>query len=250
MVFSRVQTKKVYELVAEQIRKRIQSGEIKPGERLESVEQLAKRFQVGRSTIREALSALRAMGMVDIRQGEGTFITSYDLTKLAQPIGRFTNINKQEMIEFFEVRKIIESGAVAIAASKRNEGHLSAMREALETMEQATGGDNLGEIADANFHLAIAEATQNNVLIKMMEMISDTLRDTMKESRRLWLFSEDSTLDRLHQEHRSIFASIEEQNPILAQQLMLAHLVKVENVLVRYYQDRAEEAETKRTDGD
>lgn len=243
MVFSRVQTKKIYELVAEQIRKRIQSGELKPGERLESVEQLAKRFQVGRSTIREALSALRAMGLVDIRQGEGTFVTSYDLMKLAQPIGDFANINKKEMMEFFEVRKIIESGAAGIAACKRKDRHLKAMREAIEAMEQATGGDNLGEIADANFHLAIAESTQNSVLIKMMEMISDTLRDTMRESRRLWLFSEDSTLDRLHQEHRSIFNSIEEQNPILAQQLMLAHLVKVENVLVRYHQDQSKSAD-------
>lgn len=240
MVYSRVQTKKVYELVAEQIRDRIQRGHIKPGERLESVEQLAKRFQVGRSTIREALSALRAMGLVDIRQGEGTFVTGRDLSKLAEPIGELMKLNKKEMLEFFEVRKIIESGAAGIAAGKRNEEHLSAMREALDAMEQATGGDNLGEIADANFHLAIAEATQNSVLIKMMEQISDTLRNTMRESRRLWLFSEDSTLDRLYQEHMAIYVAIEDQNPMLAQQLMLAHLVKVENLLVRFYQEDQE----------
>lgn len=237
MEYSRVQTKKIYELVAEQIRDRIQRGEVKAGERLESVEQLAKRFQVGRSTIREALSALRAMGLVDIRQGEGTFVTRYDLSRLAEPIGDFIKINKKEMLEFFEVRKIIESGAASIAAQKRTPEHLLAMKAALASMASATGGDNLGEVADANFHIAIAEATQNAVLLKMMNQIADTLRDTMKESRRLWLFSEDSTLERLHQEHCAIYNAIEEQNPMLAQQLMLAHLVKVENLLIRYYQE-------------
>lgn len=237
MEYTRVQTKKIYELVAEQIRDRIQRGEVKPGERLESVEQLAKRFQVGRSTIREALSALRAMGLVDIRQGEGTFVTGFNLSRLAEPIGDFVKINKKEMLEFFEVRKIIEAGAASIAASKRKPEHLDAMKASLDAMGKATGKDNLGEAADANFHIAIAEATQNSVLLKMMNQIADTLRDTMRESRRLWLFSEDSTLERLSQEHTAIYRAIEEQNPPLAQQLMLAHLVKVENLLIRFYQE-------------
>lgn len=240
MVHSRVQTKKIYELVADQIRERIRSGELKPGERLESVEQLAKRFQVGRSTIREALSALRAMGLVDIRQGDGTFVTSYDFFKLAEPIGGFIQLNTKEMLEFFEVRKIIESGAAAMAAGKRTDKQLAAMKEALDTMELATIHDDLGETSDVKFHLAIAEATQNSVLVKMMELIADTLRDTMRESRRLWLFSEDSTLDRLYRDHLSIYHAIEEKNQLLAQQLMLAHLFKVEHLLVRYDQDQQE----------
>ncbi|MDF2924914.1 MAG: GntR family transcriptional regulator [Paenibacillaceae bacterium] len=238
MEYSRVQSKKIYELVSEQIRGRIERGEVKPGERLESVEQLAKHFQVGRSTIREALSALRAMGLVDIRQGEGTFVTGIDLTRLANPIGDFVKLNKKEMLEFFEVRKIIEAGSASVAAAKRRPEHLEAMRAALQAMHRATGADNnLGEAADADFHLAIAQATQNSVLVKMMNQIADTLRDTMKESRRLWLFSEDSSLERLHHEHTSIYSAIEEQNPMLAQQLMLAHLVKVENLLIRYHQE-------------
>ncbi|WP_438447720.1 FadR/GntR family transcriptional regulator [Gorillibacterium sp. sgz5001074] len=232
-----MQTKKIYELVADQIRDRIQRGEVKPGDRLESVEQLAKRFQVGRSTIREALSALRAMGLVDIRQGEGTFVTGFDLSRLAEPIEDFIMINKKEMLEFFEVRKIIESGAAFMAASKRKQEHLDAMQASLVAMSKATGGDNLGETADANFHMAIAEATGNSVLLRMMNQISDTLRETMKESRRLWLFSEDSTLERLYQEHTSIYRAIEEMNPPLAEQLMLAHLVKVENLLIRFNQE-------------
>lgn len=240
MDYTRVQTKKIYELVAEQIRGRIERGEVKPGERLESVEQLGRRFQVGRSTIREALSALRAMGLVDIRQGEGTFVTGSFTKSLSTPIGAFSKLGKKEMLEFFEVRKIIEAGASSIAAARRKPKDLDDMRAALKSMAAATGKDNLGEAADAEFHLAIARATENGMLIQMMNQISDTMRDTMKESRKLWLFSEDSTLERLHREHESIYSAIEEQNPMLAQQLMLAHLVKVENLLLRY--QTAEEA--------
>lgn len=235
MTNTRVQSRKGYELVAEQLRESIEGGEFRPGTRLDSVEQLGKRFHVGRSTIREALSYLRAMGLVDIRQGEGTFVTKATERRLGQPIGIFSKLDKNEMLEFFEVRKIVESGAASLAAAKRKPEHLLAMRNALAAMGHATGKDNLGEAADAEFHLAIAQATGNSMLAKMMNQISDTMRDTMKESRRLWLFSEEPTLERLHREHDFIYSAIEDQNPMLAQQLMLAHLVKVENLLMRNF---------------
>jgi len=238
-LYSKIQQpKKIYELVAEQIRSRILRGELKQGDRLDSVEQLAKQFQVGRSTIREALSALRAMGLVDIRQGEGTFVASFNLAKLAEPIGRFLSLNQEEMLEFFEVRKIIESGAAGISALKHQPHHLEAMRQALDEMERAAreeDGDTRGEMADAHFHLAIAEATQNSVLVTMMNQISDTLKATMRESRRLWLFSENSTLERLHQEHLLIYQAIADRNASLAEQLMLSHLSKVEQTLLQMY---------------
>lgn len=233
---SRVQAKKIYEIVAEQLRERIERGEVKPGDRLESVEQLAKHFQVGRSTIREALSALRATGLVDIRQGEGTFVQEWAPSGTADPVTDFPALSPKEMLDFFELRKIIEAGAAFVAAGKRKPEHLTAMHTALEGMRKASGGDNLGESADADFHLAIANATGNLLLVKMMGQIADTLRGTMKESRRLWLFSDNSSLERLYKEHLSIYHAIEDQNELLAQHLMLAHLVKVENLLLRSHQ--------------
>ncbi|MCR8643454.1 FadR family transcriptional regulator [Paenibacillus sp. N1-5-1-14] len=234
---TRLQTKKIYEIVAEQIQSRIQSGEYKAGDRLESVEQLSKNYQVGRSTIREALSALRAIGLVDIRQGEGTFVTKFDPGVLAEPIGDFVRFNKKEMLDFFEVRKMIEARSAAIAAQRRKPEHLEAMRQALYAMENAKSDGNLGEMADADFHIAIAEATQNKMLLRMMNQISETLRDTMRESRRLWLFSKEKTLERLHNEHQFIYNAIEDQNPLLAEQVMLAHLTKVENVFNQYCEE-------------
>lgn len=253
----RVAGKKSYERTAEQLLEWIRQNGIKPGQRLESVEQLGKRFQVGRSTIREALSYLRAKGLVEIRQGDGTFATAPEAVRpgagaasesgfLPLPAlesdsngahhpaaGEEALLSRQEVLEFFEMRKIVESGVAALAASKRTEEDLQAMRDALDTMRLAAGGDNLGEAADAEFHLAIARAAQNRILFQTMSRISDTLRTTMRESRRLWLFAEDTTLERLHKEHDALYSAIEEQNPPLAQQLMLAHLHKVERLLLQ-----------------
>jgi GntR family transcriptional regulator, transcriptional repressor for pyruvate dehydrogenase complex len=237
MEFSRVQRRKSYELVAEQIEESIKNGLVKPGERLDSVEQLSKRFQVGRSTIREALSALRATGLVDIRQGEGTFVAKPNASEGSRPLRLVAGLTRQEVLEFFEVRKIVEAGAASAAASKRTPEQLEAMRAALQAMQSTVRDDHLGEEADAQFHLAVAAATGNGMLAGLMLQISDTLQATMKEARRLWLFSEDLTLERLHKEHGAILDAIEEGNAPLAGQLMLAHLSKVEQLLLRHWLD-------------
>lgn len=241
MEFSRVQRRKSYELVAEQIEESIRNGLVKPGERLDSVEQLSKRFQVGRSTIREALSALRATGLVDIRQGEGTFVAKLLPSEGAGPLRLVAGLTRQEVLEFFEVRKIVEAGAASAAAAKRTPEQLAAMRTALQAMHSAVRDDHLGEEADAQFHLAVAAATGNRMLAGLMLQISDTLQATMKEARRLWLFSEELTLERLHKEHSAILDAIEEGNASLAGQLMLAHLSKVEQLLLRHWQEQNEE---------
>ncbi|MNC59426.1 HTH-type transcriptional regulator LutR [compost metagenome] len=113
------------------------------------------------------------------------------------------------------------------------------MRDALKAMQSAVRDDLLGEEADAQFHLAVAAATGNRMLAGLMLQISDTLQATMKESRRLWLFSEDRTLERLHKEHSAILDAIEEGNAPLAGQLMLAHLSKVEQLLLRHWPQEA-----------
>lgn len=237
MDYSRVQRRKGYELVAEQIQAGIRSGSVKPGDRLDSVEQLSKRFQVGRSTIREALSALRATGLVEIRQGEGTFVARPEAPEAPASLRLVAGLTRQEVLEFFEVRKIIEAGTASQAALKREPEHLEAMRAAIASMQSAERDERLGEEADAQFHLAVAAATGNRMLVKLMLQISDTLKETMKESRRLWLFSEDRTLERLHREHSAILDAIEEGNAPLAGQLMLAHLAKVEQLLLRHWSE-------------
>nr|WP_307190169.1 GntR family transcriptional regulator [Geomicrobium sp. JCM 19039] len=120
MKYERVRSKKIYEEVADSLKGAIEKGDLKPGDRLESVEKLAERFAVGRSAIREALSALRATGLVDIRHGEGTFVRSYESIDLKIPYSSLLLVNPKEIKELLEVRKILEVGSVqALRSSGR-----------------------------------------------------------------------------------------------------------------------------------
>jgi GntR family transcriptional regulator, transcriptional repressor for pyruvate dehydrogenase complex len=232
MSFKQIQSKKISEIVREQIEEMIRSGDLQPGEKLSSVVQLAEQFQVSRSAVREALSALRAVGAVTIRQGEGTFVNEYDFSGMYNPLKTGQVISKQEMLDLFEVRKIIEAGAAELAALKRSDEDLEALNQALSDMKTATG-ESVGEAADVAFHLAVAAATGNKTMVEMMEQLSDTLRRTMFEARRVWLFSEQKTLSRLYEEHVHVYDAIAAQDPEAARQAMLSHLSHVEATLIK-----------------
>lgn len=228
-----MERKKNYERIKDKLIHLIAKGELKPGEQLDSVEQLAKHYSVSRSAIREALSALQAIGLVEIKHGQGTYVKKTDLSSITHPISAPTLLNQEEMIHFFEVRRIIESGTASAAAARRTDANLTKMKLALKEMEQSGKQSDLGEKADVHFHLAIAEATQNHMLVQLMNSISDTLSSTMKASRQIWFFTEETTLEQLYQEHLAIYQAILDQNPPLAQELMLSHLRKVEAAYLR-----------------
>ncbi|RSL33094.1 FadR family transcriptional regulator [Salibacterium salarium] len=232
MTFEQIESKKISEIVREQIEDMIKRGEVQPGAKLESVVELSEQFQVSRSAVREALSALRAVGMVTIKQGEGTFVNTYDFSHMFDPMRPERIISKKEMLELFEIRKIMEVGAAELAAEKRTPASLHAVKNALLEMKEASIKNNVGESADVTFHVAIAEASQNGLLIDMMNQLSDTLRKTMFESRRVWLFSEKRTLERLYEEHERIYEAIEKQDAPQARKAMLEHLTNVEQTLI------------------
>ncbi|SMO34873.1 FadR/GntR family transcriptional regulator [Melghirimyces algeriensis] len=242
MEYQPIRGRKIYEQVAEQIKGMIQSGKLKPGDKLASVRELSERFDVGRSAVREALSALRAMGLLEMRQGEGTYVKTFDPNTVSRPIVEATLMNQEQILELLEVRKIMEAGSAAICATEHDQEDLRKMEDALKEMEESLGAsEELGEQADAKFHLAVAKGTKNNLLYHLMTTISGTMQEAMRESRRIWLYAEEETAERLYREHQAIYHAIKDRNATLAQQQMLAHLVKVEQVLRRFMEDKADE---------
>ncbi|MEH7442549.1 FadR/GntR family transcriptional regulator [Bacillus sp. JJ1122] len=234
MQYKKIKPKKIYEEVAEAIHGMIRSGQLKPGDKLDSVQQLAENFQVGRSAIREALTALRAMGLIEIRQGEGTYVREFETAQISFPLSTAILMNPEDTAHLLEVRKILEAGTVFSAAEKRTDIQLKAMEDALEEMKRANGNEELGEKADLQFHLAIAESSQNPLLISLMNHVSGLMGETMKETRRLWLYSKQTTTDRLHDEHYAIYQAIKEQDAETARSLMLSHIESVEDILLKY----------------
>lgn len=236
MNYKKIKPKKIYEEVAEAIYEMIRTGQVKPGQRLDSVQQLAENFQVGRSAIREALTSLRAMGLVEMKQGEGTYIKEFETDQITFPLSTAILMNKEDIAQLLEVRKIIEIGTAAAAAKKRTSHHLEMMEKALEEMKSAQGNETLGEKADLEFHLALADAAQNPLLLSLMNHVSGLMGETMKETRRVWLFSKKTTVERLYEEHKEIYEAIKEQDEEKARNLMLVHLENVEAVLHQYFQ--------------
>jgi GntR family transcriptional regulator, transcriptional repressor for pyruvate dehydrogenase complex len=232
--YKKIKPKKIYEEVAETIHDMIRAGQLKPGDKLDSVQQLAENFQVGRSAIREALTALRAMGLIEIRQGEGTYVREFETEQISFPLSTAILMNADDIAHLLEVRKILEAGTVFCAAQKRNDIQLHAMEAALEEMKRANGDEELGEKADLQFHLAIAESSHNPLLISLMNHVSGLIGETMKETRRLWLYSKQTTTDRLHDEHYNIYKAIKEQDAEKARSLMLSHIENVEDILHKY----------------
>lgn len=232
--YKKIKPKKIYEEVADAIHDMIKARQFKPGDKLDSVQQLAENFQVGRSTIREALTALRTMGLIEIRQGEGTYVKEFESGQVSLPLSTAILMNLQDTQNLLEVRKILEAGTCYTAAQKRTEEHLQTIEAALKEMQLASGNEELNEKADLAFHLSIAEATQNPLLVNLMNHVSGLIGETIKETRRLWLFSEQITVDRLYEEHHNIYIAIKEQNGEKARALMLDHLENVESVLYKY----------------
>ncbi|UCZ54732.1 FadR family transcriptional regulator [Bacillus shivajii] len=228
-VIKQVRTKKIYEIVAESLTEMIKSGKYKPGDRLSSVQQLAEDFDVGRSAIREALSALKAMGLIEIRQGEGTFVkkTNFDLTSDMIP----AVLQKDDLRQLFEIRKLNESGAASLAAKNRSEEDLKQLENILSEMKKTNGHGEYGEKNDIDFHMAVVKATKNDMLYKLMATISGTMKESMMEARQLFIYSNATKMDQLYEEHFAIYMAIKAQNSSLASEKMLEHIIGVENEL-------------------
>lgn len=237
MQYNKVTTRKKYEEVCEVLHEKITSGELQPGDRLHSVEHLAEQFAVSRSAIREALSALKAMGLIEIKQGSGTFVKAISEQKLHLPLSTTILSNRDSIPHLLELRKIIEVGTAVSAAKNRSIEDVHKLERVLQKMKEVQGNGELGEQVDFEFHATIAVASQNPLLVNLLTQVSDLIIETMRDTRRLLLFSSKTASEQLYDEHMQIFLAIKQQNTDLAELAMFSHLSNVENTLIAYMEE-------------
>lgn len=230
MSFQQIKPQKGSEIVMHQIKQQILSGTYPPEAKLPTVVDLAASFDVGRSTIREALSALKAMGWVDIRHGGGTFVSKILPNESGEEHGGLF-YKTESFQEVLDVRKFIEVGCASLAAERRTEADLVGLAHILSEMEAALGNEELSDQADIRFHLYIAKASHNSLFVGMMESVAQRLQESMRESRRLWFFAERASAELLLQEHRDIYQAILDSNANLASAMMMQHILKVDQVV-------------------
>ncbi|MEW6623453.1 MAG: FadR/GntR family transcriptional regulator [Bacillota bacterium] len=231
MQFKPIKPRKIYEQIVEQIKSMITEGNLHPGDRLPSEREMADRLQVSRASVREALSALHLMGLVEIKSGEGTFIRQTNVDSLIEPLALILLMERDTVIEILEVRKGLEVEAAGIAALRRDDEDLQRIKDALDEMRQDIENSEVGEKADWKFHYAIAVASQNVLLARLMNTVSDTIENTMRTSRQK-LYNTPNMPQTLLAAHEGIYEAICARDSMEARKRMYEHLAMVESHMV------------------
>lgn len=236
MEFKPIRTKKIYEEIIDQIKAFIAQGQLRPGDKLMSERELAEKMQVGRSAVREAFRALEAMKVIEIRPGEGTFIREASAESIIDALSLVLSVEQKTTRELMELRKILEVECAGLAAKRRTERDLLAMKRALDQMAKDIDEGNLGDKADMAFHYAVAKAAGNALILKLMTTVSDTMLHVMRTAR-IELYRDPSTPRRLLQEHLLIYQSIKDHDSEAATKAMHEHLKGVENLAFNLNKD-------------
>ena len=150
----------------------IVSGVLNPGERLPTERALAEQLQVSRSTVREAIRSLEAMGVVEVRRGDGSYVTSLEPQYLLDTAAFVTRLLRDHtVLEMFEVRAILEFAATAMAAARMTEADHAELRHQVRRIEEANSVEDILS-ADLAFHSLIAAASGNAMLVSLLETFS------------------------------------------------------------------------------
>jgi GntR family transcriptional repressor for pyruvate dehydrogenase complex len=214
----------LYEEVAQRLRAFVDVQKLKPGDRLLSERDLAQRLGVSRTSVRQALTALRVAGLVEIRHGDGVY--------LLEPPDRVVPTLARELLEshaqlpaVMEVRVALESQTARLAARRRTAAELEELRAVLEAMAAAIAHGEDGADADEDFHGAIARASRNPLLADLMRQLAEPIDETRRAS-----LSRPGRPAESLAAHREILAAIERQDEDAAAAAMLGHLRVVADV--------------------
>jgi GntR family transcriptional repressor for pyruvate dehydrogenase complex len=226
-VYQPIERRKTYELVAERLTEQIGSRRLRPGDLLPPERELVEAYRVGRSSVREALRMLESRGLIESR-GNGTFGVAPYRSPLDQSLDMLVTVDEADYSELFEVRRILEGEAAALAAGRRHAAELRRMAAAVEEMEEGLGSEERFIAADLRFHLIVAEATRNRVLLHLMNAVRTLLLRSLSSSYHIPGSPEGAV-----EMHRLILGAIEERAPDEARRLMQEHVARVERDVAR-----------------
>lgn len=207
--------------IVSQITDAIVRGELRPGDRLPTERDLANQFGVSRTVVRDAIKLLAGRGILKVRHGVGIFVSESQTTYVEMDEALYSK--EGTLKDLFEIRKVLESEAVLWATERATDAQLNRLQSILDdAFEHRDDLAILGE-RDAQFHVGIAEASQNLVLVRLMLTMLDLLSESRMESLSIQNLPQQSLAD-----HQSILEAIKQKNDQLAKQRMLAHLTRVE----------------------
>jgi len=224
--FEVIRRNKVYEEVAKQI-ERLILKKLQPGDKLPSERELAEMLQVSRSSIRDAIRGLELMGLVEPRQGAGTIVREVSAESLVNPFANALK-HRQELVgELLDFRKMLEPPLAARAATHATPDEISEMEEILQRQEATLSRGEASITEDAEFHYSVALASGNSVVLKVLDILMDLLRETRERSLQLKGRPQKSLAG-----HRRILAAIKRHDGEAAKAAMRRHIEDVEEIVL------------------
>ena len=225
--FRKVEHTRVAQAVVEQFEQMILHGTLRDGERLPGERELADQLEVSRQTLREALKTLEELGLVEAKQGGGTFIADIVSSAVSKPLIGLFSRHEEAYLDYMEFRALIEAKAAGLAAERATAYDRQIIQAKFEAMAQAHDSDADDPAAeaelDADFHYSIAEATHNPMMIFSLRSIFELIRQGVFYNRYL-VYIEAGGKDRLLEQHRAICEAIVQGDVEAAERAMNDHL--------------------------
>ncbi|MEK0097950.1 FadR/GntR family transcriptional regulator [Streptomyces sp. NPDC056002] len=216
MSMAKVNRVSAVDSVINELRKQIHEGHWVPGDRLPSEAELTRTLGISRASLREATRALVHAGLLTVRQGDGTYVVAVDETAVA--LNR--KVSSSETSEVLEVRRGLDASAVPLAAARRTEADLEAMREALDARRRGADDDDVEAFveADLRFHMAVARASHNGLLADLYESLNVPFRNTLGHA-----------MGQGTGDHEALYTAIEHHDTARATELALGIIARMES---------------------
>ena len=233
MILKPIKPKRISDQVFEQVRELIYKGEFKPGQQIPPERELADSMSVSRTSVRNAIEKMVGLGLLEHRQGQGTFVSMPDGQRSGS-LGISMAIEEASIDDLLEVRMGLECNAAFLAAKRAGQNDLLAMDKCLAEMEtDLLETETIGFASDTAFHMAVTFATKNPVLIHLMRNFYDFLFIGIKKNL-THMYDDPGTLNDILSHHRPVFECIRNRQPEKAFEAMREHIIYVKE----YFQSR------------
>jgi len=211
----------------EKIKAMIVAGDLRPGDRLPREADLAERLGLLRNSLREAVKALSLIRVLDVRQGDGTYVTSLAPQLLLDALNFIVDFHRDDtVLEFFEVRRILEPAATALAAQRMTDDDVHELRKVLADLSDDAGIDEL-VANDLEFHHRIAAGSGNALLCSLIDSLSGPTTRA-----RIWRgLTQAGAVEKTREQHAAILDAIATRQPELARSWATVHVAGVEDWL-------------------
>ena len=222
--FEAIRRSKVYEEVAKQL-ERLILKKLQPGDKLPAERELAEMFGVSRSSIRDAIRSLELVGLVEPRQGAGTVVREVSAESLVNPLTIV--LARQQISELLDFRKMLEPPLAARAATHASVEEITEMEEILRRQDDKVRRGELAIEEDSEFHYNVAMASDNSVVLKVLDVLMDLLRETRERALQVEGRPQKSLAG-----HRRILMAIKRRDPAAAEDAMRRHIQDVEKIVL------------------